>query len=206
MRTKRSYDCHYYRRKGNGLIKNSNEACWSGIVDLFYWNFYISKQKEKYKKTKNIPLHIFIDKFQNEYITTRENLINVLNIINKITTCKLVIINNKEYIKYKFICNKNYEANLLLLNFIRLLWYEDYNLNFEQYYKDIAKYNNEEPFLFLTTCLKNNVIIPSKYYYGNHSHVIPDIIPKTFEDVKKQYSVDKSYCSASYFLKLKSII
>ena len=82
---------------------------------------------------------------------------------------------------------KNHYSNLLLLNFIRILWYKNGSFNNEQFFTDICKPKprNLDYLEFMMTCIKNNVYSGGNWDYGDHSFVYLGIIPKTKEMLLK---------------------
>jgi len=152
-------------------------ACWSGLQRL--------PLKTKY---------IYIYKFNNT-----KDLPRLVQLINNITSCKIVKINNKKYIRYKLIDwdkdrVKNracffYSKNLLLLNIIRLNWYRASQFNIDQFKKDI--FNNcrgTDSLYFLLKCIKDNVIDKSQgrgINFGDHSPIYKNIILKKKKDLFK---------------------
>lgn len=101
----RGYECHHYKMtdsKKKTLEKNYRVACWAGINDII-------KEGVEY---------IYIAKFKEP--ETEIYIKHIVGIINKVTPCKLVSIKKTVYIKYKLL--KNYDRDLILLNFLRNLW------------------------------------------------------------------------------------
>lgn len=102
MGFRRSPSCSYaYCERGNFIYRRF--ACWVEISAL---------PKKGIKE-------IFIKNFT--CLKTQRNQSLLVKIINQITPCKVVTINKEKYIKYKLL--KYYNNNLVLLNFIRNLWY-----------------------------------------------------------------------------------
>ena len=98
----RGFECHYFaKNEKNELIKNTDYACWAGIRKLPAGSF------------------IYIDQYENE--ETKQYIDLLINTINKITSCKIVEIDKKEYIEFKLL--QTYDQSLVLLNFIRNLWH-----------------------------------------------------------------------------------
>jgi hypothetical protein len=136
----RNYSCYiYHLNKNNNLVENSNNACWAGLNKSQYLNTYI-----------------YIDKYIESEITDKQRK-RIVYLINKITFCKFTTIKGKIYIQYKLL--KNHYSNLLLLNFIRILWYKNETFNNEQFFIDICKPKprNLDYLEFMITCVKNNV-------------------------------------------------
>lgn len=120
-----SFSCNYFykNKKIKEYFKNGNTVCWRGLyvsisnVYLVSEGKYIYNSKSRYVR----PEHdLFIEEdfdFKNIYILLpkahafndlNELLYNkyitrIVNLINKITLCKKVIINDKLYIKYKLL-------------------------------------------------------------------------------------------------------
>lgn len=163
----RYYDCFIYHLENNKLVQNNNNACWAGL-----------------NKSKYLNKNIYIDKYIEPEITDNQRK-RIVYLLNKITLCKFTTIKNVEYIQFKLL--KNHYSNLLLLNFIRILWYKNQSFNNEQFFIDICKRKPRKlDYLeFMMTCIKNNVDNNSTFNHGNHSFVYLNIIPKTKEMLYK---------------------
>lgn len=160
----RNYSCYIYHLQKNGkLIKNSNDSCWAGLNKRIY-----------------LGKDIYIDKYIEPEITDIQRK-RIIYLINKITPCKFTTIKNTKYIQYKLL--KNHYSNLLLLNFIRILWYENKSFNNTQFFIDICKpkSRNLDYLEFMMSCIKNNVLTNDSWGCGNHSFVYLNIIPKNKE-------------------------
>lgn len=184
----RDYSCHIYHFENNKLIKNPNQACWAGLrkESLSFLNINSKTSKD-----------IYIDNYIQPEITHIQRK-RIIYLINKITPCKFIKIDNKIYIKYEML-NNHYSD--LLLNFIRILWYKNPSFNNNKFFIDIckSKTRNLDYLEFMMTCVKNNVNNES-YGYGNHSFVYPDIIPKTKKMLYKHTGL-----SMQIFLQSKTI-
>ena len=119
----RSYDCHLYKKQTGTLIKNNNTACFAGL--------------RGHQKGTIIYISHFKQKDTEQYIEL------LINVINKITPCQIVIINTIEYIEIKLL--NTYSQSLIILNFIRNLW----NKINTDYYKKSENYYNLEFFKIL---------------------------------------------------------
>ena len=163
----RGYECYKYHLINKELVTNSNTACWAGL-----------------NKSEYLGKDIYIDKYIEPEITDKQRK-RIVYLINKITPCKFEKIDNKIYIKYKLL--KNHYSNLLLLNFIRILWYTNLSFNNEQFFIDISKPKprNLDYLEFMMICIKNNVESNNSWNYGDHSFVYANIIPKTKEMLLK---------------------
>ena len=163
----RGYECYIYHLKNKKLVQNGNNACWAGL-----------------NKTQYLNKNIYIDKYIELEITDKQRN-RIVYLINKITPCKFVTIKKVKYIQFKLL--NNHYSNLLLLNFIRILWYKNKSFNNEQFFIDICKPKprNLDYLEFMMTCIKNNVNTGPGWYYGDHSFVYLNIIPKTKEMLYK---------------------
>jgi hypothetical protein len=172
----RDYKCYIYHLEDKKLIQNGNYACWAGLNRSQYSSI----------EGKNIVLdietkdYIYIDKYIENQITDKQRK-RIVFLINKITPCEFVTINGKKYIQYKLL--KNHYSNLLLLNFIRILWYKNGLFNNEQFFIDICKPKTRglDYLEFMMTCIKNNVMDSTSWNYGDHCFAYKNIIPKTKE-------------------------
>ena len=178
----RDYSCYIYHFQNNQLIQNSNQACWAGLNRVNY-NDKNGKQIKLDSKTKD---YIYIDKYIEKEITDKQRK-RIVYLLNKITPCKFTTIENVKYIQFKLL--NNHYSNLLLLNFIRILWYKNKGFNNDQFFIDICKPKTKglDYLEFMMTCIKNNVNNAPKerWYYGDHSFVYLGIIPKTKEMLLK---------------------
>ena len=176
----RNYSCYIYHLQDKKLIRNSNNACWAGLnrkiyTDINYKNIILDTE------TKDT---IFIDQYIQPEITDDQRK-RIITLINKITPCKFTTIEKVKYIQYKLL--KNHHSNLLLLNFIRILWYLNKSFDNEQFFIDICKPKTKglDYLEFMMTCIKNNVESNDSWNYGDHSFVYKNIIPKTKEMLLK---------------------
>ena len=171
----RDYSCFIYHLKNGKLIINPNTACWAGLNNIMLNNLIIDVKTKSY---------IFIDKYIEPEITDKQRK-RIVYLLNKITPCKFTTIKKVRCIQFKLL--KNHYSNLLLLNFIRILWYHNHCFNNEQFFIDICKPKprNLDYLEFMMTCIKNNVSESDSWHYGNHSFVYKNIIPKTKEMLLK---------------------
>lgn len=191
----RDYDCYIYHLQDKKLVQNSNQACWAGLRNGRFRNYETREIIVLDNRTKD---YIYIDKYIQSEITTQQRS-RIVYLINKITPCKFIMIGDKTYIRYKLL--ENHYSNLLLLNFIRILWYRNGSFDNEQFFIDICKPKTKglDYLEFMMQCIKNNVSSNS-WHYGNHSFVYPDIVPKT-KEVLYEYTGK----SMQYFLQCKKI-
>lgn len=178
----RDYGCYIYHLENNKLVQNNNQACWAGLNKS---NFKFTNRDGNYitldNETKD---YIYIDKYIEPEITDKQRK-RIVYLINKITPCKFITIKKVKYIQFKLL--KNHYSNLLLLNFIRILWYKNGSFNNEQFFTDIykPKPRNLDYLEFMMTCIKDNVNNGDSWSWGNHSFVYKNIIPKTKEMLLK---------------------
>lgn len=175
----RGYECYFSYYKGKDLIKSQNTACWGGITN-----------------NRTPADEIYIYKFR--YPATEMYINLAVDTVNEVTPCSLVTIDEKEYIKYKLL--KRYNADLLLLNVIRNLWYsfpkysqtfykdlEDYN---KRFFEELKKLEDEpDPILRITTANQRAIdsfpdSVAAKYTAG-HSNFV------RFSKQKKKIDFDK---------------
>jgi len=145
----RGYRCYFYKMLNGVIQPNPNDACWAGMR---YWSnetIYISRFTESRTK-KYIPI--------------------LVDLINKITPCELVIVNDVEYIKIKLL--STYDQSLILLNFIRYLWNEPAYFDIDLFFEFIEKDETmEEP---LEKLMLANILACSRMngYTGDHSNTV----------------------------------
>lgn len=171
----RHYDCYFFHLKNKKLVKRCGTGCWAGLKNL--------NKNDLDNLTKD---YIYIDKYIEPEITDIQRK-RIIYLINKITPCKFVKIEGNIYIQYKLL--KNHYSNLLLLNFIRILWYKNKAFNNEKFFINICKRKpkNLDYLEFMMTCIKNNVINfnQGSWDYGDHSFVYTNILPKKKEKLLK---------------------
>ncbi len=120
----RGYNAYHGTFMNNNYIPNGNQACWAGIGSFYKYFGLIHKTNEENT--------IYINNFRLK--ETKKYIPLLIKYINKITPCSLETINNVEYIKFQLL--GTYDQSLILLNFIRNLWYSPdvtydyYNGNF----------------------------------------------------------------------------
>jgi len=147
--------CFNYKRHEEGsLLVCYNTACWSGVNTLG-----LNK------------IDIFIYDFDEPTTNQYQDLL--VRIINEITPCEIVTINNKIYIKFRTL--EAYENSLVLLHFIRNLWYEPgthtgYSLKFFRYLEEIDKEcKKKDPLVKLTEANKK-ACDKIKWVYSTPGH------------------------------------
>jgi hypothetical protein len=113
----RGYACHFYHlTKKNTLVKNNNTACWAGInrvPPISDVKIHAGEELDEANKE-----YIFVDQFVQP--ETEAYIPLLIRVLNKITPCEMVTIDDKQYIKIKLI--GKYDNSLIVLNFLRNLW------------------------------------------------------------------------------------
>jgi hypothetical protein len=179
----RGFDCHwYYIDENEKLKKSESTACWAGLNRgrPLQLHSYDGNKRVEIIIHKNYENVIFIDNFVDADIsdTVRKRIVYL---INKITPCSFVNIENKLLIKYNLL--NNHYSDLFLLNLIRTMWYISKNFNLVQFHIDIQKKkpNNKDYLEFIMETISKNIIernANNQYGYGDHSFVYEKIIPK----------------------------
>ena len=110
-----SFNCHIsHKLKDGSLNKNVSTACWA-VLSRYYDREDKFGIKDIDKQEEDI---IYISNFRRTQ--TEKDIPLLIQLINEISPCELVTINNIEYIKFQLL--KTYDQSLILLNFIRNLW------------------------------------------------------------------------------------
>lgn len=196
----RLYQCYFNYKVDDGtLVKNYNISCWLGITQQYLrykkdYSHFLTEDEIKtignrfiyltvlnnnntsndwsfYKSMKDCIIEhdiIYIEQFT--FPKTSHNIPLLLSLINKITPCEIVKINDVEYIRYKLI--KTYDQNLILLNFIRNLWNAEikgYNELFFMYLKEGSSY--QDPLEILTDANKKACVNICTKYSPGHSNI-----------------------------------
>lgn len=161
----KNYNCHYYYEDNNKLIKVGNKACWYGFKGL--------------KHEKDLNLYIL------PQVKLEENDFRILELINKITPCKLVTYKGKSYIKYKSICENDYRKNLVLLDFIRFIWHDQSRyINYEKFFNHInKKIKGKDSLKLLLEGIKVSSDI--QMFDPGHSVAVRNLVPKTYKNLIK---------------------
>lgn len=182
----RGYKCYYFRLHKGKLRHYNNTACWAGLNRICEEQSISRGDSPDYDNTivpnTNVR-HIYIKDWKTEDMPNNYN--KLLEILNTMTSCKVVTFRGKEYIRYKLICNGNYYANLVFLNFIRMIWYKSSNLYNKYFFKSLDEYdNNEDGLQFLLRKINDSINDDMSYGWGSHSLVYKNIKPKTFKELK----------------------
>lgn len=187
MREYSEYRCYYSINIGKkNLVQISNNSCWAGLQCPKDYYYYSNDKMDKFGSRERVHYkesitYIYIEYFRTKY-NSLANTKALLEFIDEITECRIVTVNKKSYIKYKLINDAHYYSNLVLLNFIRMIWYKPDFFNHEQFFKDIRKKDVkiDDSLYFLMDMTRINVLPPTGQYgnYLNHSLITPDIVPK----------------------------
>ncbi len=145
----RGFQCHYYHLQNDDtLIANDNSACFAGVRE------YHSASKRENLKEKNV---IYIDQFT--HLKTSKYIKLLVGIINEITPCKVVTIKKKKYIKFQLLAT--YDQSLVLLNFIRNLWYnpvqmygKEEGVYYKEFFRELETSKEEDALAKLTSANK----------------------------------------------------
>jgi len=175
----RNYSCHVFFRNWGRLAEANHHACWSML-------------KECAKKA------VYIANFDDP--STARHQSTLIGLINEITPCEIVVINPKpdnrgpfmkwlagkirkendegykntsgRYIKFKML--NTYGKSLVLLSFIRNLWYEPVAGYTKAFFSLLETAKYADPLKQLTWANKEAVKnIPSVLYGLGHSNVHP---------------------------------
>ena len=155
----RGYQSHIFHLEKKLPIKNSSNACFAVVIQ--YYENAESIACKLVGNKKFIYISTYTEKETEKYIPL------LINIINKITTCKIVKFENESYIQFKLL--NTYNQSLILLNFIRNLWYsvaiscyneKIYNIDFFEILESSVDYKDpleRLTFANLQACKINNI-------------------------------------------------
>tara|TARA_R110000772_G_scaffold54130_1_gene123539 strand:- start:58216 stop:58758 length:543 start_codon:yes stop_codon:yes gene_type:complete len=158
-----SYKCYYYYLKEDGQFQAPySNACWAG-----FRKFPVGKD-------------VYIDKYIQPDRLPR-NTDRVVQLINKITPCSIVTLKGRSFIKYTPIAENTYVANLVLLNIIRMLWYDAGRLDNRQFFTLLEQnYRRKDPLSFILECVLASIKPMTKYEtFFDHSIVSDKLKIKT---------------------------
>lgn len=172
----RGFDCYYYYMTDKKeFVKNGRTACWAGICAP--------------PNSKGVIADtLYIYKFENVNVVDNKQIVRLVNLINNITPCKIVTIKKEKYIKYKLL--RTYDQNLVLLNFIRQLWYENCRaaFDFKKFFDELQKTRRKkevDPLFFIMDIFKKYIKYDNTQYAFTHSNFIKGVVPKTKEQLFK---------------------
>lgn len=147
----RGFTCSVFIEKNRKLVQLERYACWSGIND------YHNEEE------------IYVAHYQD--LLTLKYQKRLIYLVNQITPCSFVERDGMKFIKVKLF--KNYNQNLVVLNFIRNLWHEPYNTYLNKFFKSLAKSKKKykDPLERLTWANKEACIGYNSSYPPGHSNV-----------------------------------
>lgn len=165
----RGFQCHIYHLNGkNELIKNSNTVCYAGI------RHYTPKTE------------IYIEQYEEPEITLVERK-RLIKLVNKITPCSFVTIDNRNFIKFQML--HSYDSSLVVLNFIRNLWYpgaaHDKGYDNKLFFEKLKDKTYKDPLSKI--CYANKLACEKAFYSQGHSNIHrgASLKIKTVEELKK---------------------
>lgn len=193
----RGCSCNVYAYYKDKLIKSTATACWSMLAYPQYFHADFAKNAN-YSKPVQWPLgrDIYIAEFDEP--KTQKYQQTLFSIINEITPCKVVempqdhgeiLKRDTRFIEFRML--ETYDQNLIVLNFIRNLWYnpvpqakENYTIRFFEFLEGAAR-TNSDPLMKLTWANKSAIeLIACPYGSPGHSNVHAGIKLKTTEQLK----------------------
>lgn len=157
-------------------------------------HYYIKDKLEKYYSIAcfaGCKLHttkeIFLSRFRHK--ETEKYIPKLISIINEITPCKLVEIENVEYISFKMF--NNYDRSLILLSFIRNLWWKQPGFDYKVFFDYISNNEYKDPMELLTEANKEAC---SDLMFNDHSncHNKRDLKVKTVKQLKKAFKENEA--------------
>lgn len=159
----RGYNCFFTDNPDFDTI--SNKICWGDIK----YNNGCKQEKE-----------IYISDFT--YDATKKYVKTLVDVINKITPCELVIQNDVQYIKFKLL--KNYDSSLILLSFIRTLWYNPIPVKYFEEVTEENKLSYIETFFNSLKELQNKIEDSMELLLTAHKKALEPIkIPNNYNDI-----------------------
>lgn len=181
-----SYQVYYINSKN----QNCMSPCFSFIANRDYYGI-------------NENLIIDLNKFSE--IIDLKHVNKIIELINKITICELTKENKIYYKIIDFEKPYYYNKNLVLLNFLRLIWYNPY----EFMYNDEEFFNNlyiehEDPMYILTTANQKACDKYIKSYNISHSNGCFKPNVKTLKDFNNfKFTEDASKYETIEFIQSK---
>ena len=162
LKNNNSYSCHIYEMEPNNILKkNGNTACFAGISSYLHKN----------------GSDIYIGNYEREETVMYAK--HLVMVVNKITPCEIVIIDNKKYIKFTLL--KTYDQNLLVLNFIRNLWFSgedrgwgEFNADASHsviFFKKLITLRSKDTYVRLTQANQYSCIEKKIKYCPGHSNI-----------------------------------
>ena len=159
------------------------------LGDSQYWAFFPVDNPNTFTDTVsrgcfggigNAPGRVvYISHFRCEY--TEKYIPLMIRIINKITPCALVEHKGKEYISYTTV--KGYDANLILLRFLKMLWDNRPSKEIQLYFlEQLANSKFNDMLAKLTTALKKTTEkFPDQTNHYLHTSIFTGVAPEVKE-------------------------
>lgn len=123
----RGYQVYAKSLKKNGKLADGiSTACFSGF---------------RAHVNKVVCIHEFVQPETEPYVS------DLIQIINEITPCSIVEIDTIKYIKFQMF--DDYDRSLILLNFIRNLWYKNAGFETELFFKELKNSKLTDPLSIL---------------------------------------------------------
>jgi hypothetical protein len=156
----RGFECKFGVIKKGKFLKADGYHCWAPM------------KRAPCKEEKEL----YIFSFQEPEIPY-QGIQKLVEIVNKITPCELVEVDDVEYIKYTKL--DNYKRDLVILNFIRAAWNEKKGITSSEKFIEglinpTKKYR--DPMRMLTYAYKESILVKQSHYHlFDHSNFHPEI-------------------------------
>ena len=169
-----SFNCHISMYIDGKLVKSKDNLCWRIINDEAG---FTGKFTGKYGYC--LGKYIYISQYDQPETRSYQNLL--IGVINEITPCEKIMINKTDYIKIKLL--ERYDNSLILLNFIRNLWFDPIPGYCNKFFENLSKTDLFDPMLKLTWA--NKEACANKKYSPGHSnyHHKNDLIMRSVKDL-----------------------
>lgn len=166
---------YFYNTEKNLRIDNHNKACFAGLQSML--------NSKNFNLKDNIVYRIRIPKGNSKLFFKRENFEKLIRIINIFTPCKIVNLNEEDYIEFK-LSYKKYDMNLFLLNFIRLYWYSPRGYSdriFEKELETMRVFKDRNRMMIRLTSAQKKAIQKNLGYNPGHSNVRKSFKPINYD-------------------------
>lgn len=166
---------YFYNTEKNLRIDNHNKACFAGLQSML--------NSKNFNLKDNIVYRIRIPKGNSKLFFKRENFEKLIRIINIFTPCKIVNLNEEDYIEFK-LSYKKYDMNLFLLNFIRLYWYSPRGYSdriFEKELETMRVFKDRNRMMIRLTSAQKKAIQKNLDYNPGHSNVRKSFKPINYD-------------------------
>lgn len=187
----RNYSCFTYHKSDKGYIRNSNVACWLGIKSYdkgttIYLSDFDEPETERYQDL----LIKIIDQITPCRIIKREEKIFHTEITydyerNRRATHMVLQPNPKidRLIKFKLL--GSYAQSLVLLNFIRNLWYSRPHTYSANFFKALVTIVETDPLRRLCRANQRACSTDKHLYGGDHCNVYAGLQIKSAKELLK---------------------